>query len=100
MKLQKPKWKLAAMIVFTAVALAYLFFSDNGLLHYRQLKVGKLELEKRVFNLEQSKASLSDENTRLKTSTEMQEQVIREQTNMIRGDETVFVFPEEQSGEP
>ena len=100
MKLNKPKWKLAIVVVSVTLALAYLLFSDNGLLHVHQLTVGKAKLERRIFDLEQSKASLTEENGRLESSTETQEQVIREQTGMVREDETVFVFPEERTGEP
>ncbi len=100
LKLEKPKWKLAAVVVSLALALAYLVFSDNGLLHVRQLSIGKMQIEKRSFDLEQTKLSLQEEIKRLDTNTEAQEQIIRQQMGMIREDETVFVFPEERRGEP
>ncbi len=88
------------MVVSLTLAMAYLLFSDNGLLHVHQLKVTKASLEKRIFDLEQTKLSVQEENERLAHSTEAQEQIIREQTGMVRDDETVFVFPEERAGEP
>jgi len=100
-RVEKPKWKLAAVVIAVALAFAYLLFGDNGVLHVRQLKAEKVKLEKQIFVLEQTKKALQREIERLGSNPEAIEQVIREEMGLIREDETVFVFPPgEERGEP
>lgn len=99
--MQNSRWKIAVIILTLALAFAYLLFGGNGVFHVYQLKNEKAKLEKRIFMLEQTKKALEQEVDRLSgNNPEAQEQVVREQMGMIREDETVYVFPEETTGEP
>jgi len=99
--MEKPKWKLAILVVLLTAALVYLLLGDKGLLHVRQLKIEQERLEKRVFELEQSKKELEEEIERLRNNSAAIEQMIRKEMGMIREDETLFIFPpEEQDEEP
>jgi len=97
---QRSKIKFYAVIGILILAVLYLMFGHNGLLHVRQLKREKAKLEKQIIQLEEAKNSLQLEIEKLQSNPEALEKVIREQMGMIRKDEMLFIFPKEEGGEP
>ncbi len=87
-------FSLVTIVVFGAI-IYMIFFSDTSVLH-------KIEYQRIIDSLQTEVEITRDSvlhyrslNSRLTTDPEIMEQVVREQHNMKRPDEDVFVFTNE-----
>ena len=89
---------LLGLILTLNVFLLYrVVFSDHGIFAYRELKTRYVELEEKIQVLNDVSLELSQEIRLLKSDRRHIEQIIRQQMNFVKEDETVYVFPSSRS---
>ncbi|RMG72028.1 MAG: septum formation initiator family protein [Nitrospirae bacterium] len=85
---------LLFLIVVNLYLLWSLIFDDNGLFKYLRLKEKRVEIINEINLLERENSSLKKQIKRLKEDPYYMEKLAREQLNLSRPDEFVFIFKE------
>jgi cell division protein FtsB len=77
-----------------------LLVGDNGLMHLYRVKQEKARMEARIQQLQVQQAEYREKIAQLNSDPATIEREIREQLKFVREDETVFLLPQTQAGEP
>jgi cell division protein FtsB len=85
--------RLVILVIFT-VALAFLFFNENGILKYAKMKNEIKQLNEKIVESEQRLQILDSEIDSLKNSMMKIEKVARERYNMMLPDESEIKIEE------
>ncbi len=94
---EKRKQSLIIYLLLIAVNLYLLWsliFDDNGIFKYLNLKEKHLELTNEISLLEEENKQLKAEINRIQEDPFYMEKLAREQLNLSRPDELVFIFQE------
>jgi cell division protein FtsB len=95
----KKRWKLIIVVFAVILSALYLIFGEHGLLYLKQRKIDLEEYTQRVEKQEQKKLILEQEVQRMRTDKGYLEEIIREETGMIKKNEVRIVISEEDDGE-
>ena len=83
------------------LALWYLLFlGDQGVSAYRETKARHDDLVARVGEVNHKSIELSQDIRLLKTDREHMERAVRAQTNYVRGNEILYLFPTQRRDNP
>jgi len=94
---KKKLWKIPLIVIcFVVLLVAWLGFSDQGLIHLYRTDKERQAYNKRIHQLTEENQTLLDEIERLRTDTEYVESVIRKQLNMIKENEVIFRLNKEK----
>ncbi len=95
--LEKKKQSILFYTILILVNLYLLWslvFDDNGLFKYHQLKEKKIELINEIALLEKENKELKKEIKLIKEDPFYTEKLAREELNLSRPDEIIFIFEE------
>ena len=98
-KKQRNKVIVIILLGVAAALMAYMAFSQNGLLHLWSLKKEKGHLDERVRQLEVQNERMKKEIERLENDTEYLQKVIRDKLGLIKPEESIVVFTPEPAYE-
>ena len=91
---------LIGLFAANLVLLYLLFLGDQGVAAYRETKARHDDLVARVSDIDHRSIELSQDIRLLKTDREHMERAVRAQTNFVRGNEILYLFPTQRRENP
>ena len=93
-RISRAAWILLSLIFLAAIILDA-FFSDSGILQMWQLERDYNTLQQEIRQLETQNQRLQDRIDFFKTDPRAVEKMAREELNLVKPGEDVYIFPEE-----